>query len=191
MRSERGTAEQTAPGRHREASGGVEREAGMTNYSSRRSVGDRLPRWVCLTPEPGKMGTNPGKITVGVRMPTGIADIIYYLRLSFMLKMFWFFLKITFGSLPDVSVQWVALEQRYYSGTSVSSRPDGVMLMLQPMWGRHETDVATDASDNPALSGAMNVELERSRLGWSSGGGVSRCSSGSAGSWMIRNEEEL
>lgn len=55
-------------------------------------------------------------------------------------------------------------ESRWNRGITLgplwARRPDGVTLMLQPMWGRHETDVATDAYDNPALSGAMNVELE-------------------------------
>lgn len=60
MRSERGTAEQTALVRGREQSGEVEMEAGMTDYSSQRSVGDRLPRWICISPEPGRMGTNGG-----------------------------------------------------------------------------------------------------------------------------------
>lgn len=61
MRSERGTAEQTALARDREQSGKAEREAGMTNYTSRLSVGDRLPRWICISPEPGRMGKSVGK----------------------------------------------------------------------------------------------------------------------------------
>lgn len=79
MRSERGTAEQTAPARVREESGGVERDAGMTNYSSRRSVGDRLPQWICLTPEPGKMGRNRGKTPAGCQNipPRRAGQIIY------------------------------------------------------------------------------------------------------------------
>ncbi|XP_065817865.1 kazrin isoform X5 [Labrus bergylta] len=56
MRSERGTAEQTALARGREQSG--ERKAGMTNYSSRQNVGDRLPRWICISPEPGRTVTS-------------------------------------------------------------------------------------------------------------------------------------
>lgn len=61
MRSERGTAEQTALARDGEQSGEGEREAGMTNYSSWHSVGDRLPRWICISPEPGRMGRSGGK----------------------------------------------------------------------------------------------------------------------------------
>ena len=61
MHSERGTAELTAAARVREESGGVDPDAGMTYYSSRRSVGERLPRWICLSPELGKMGRNTGK----------------------------------------------------------------------------------------------------------------------------------
>ncbi|XP_060914492.1 kazrin-like isoform X4 [Labrus mixtus] len=56
MRSERVTAEQTALTRGREQSG--ERKAGMTNYSSRQNVGDRLPRWICISPEPGRTVTS-------------------------------------------------------------------------------------------------------------------------------------
>lgn len=55
-----GTAEQTAPARGREQSEEGEGEAGMTDYSSRRSVGDRLPRWICISPQPGRMGTGGG-----------------------------------------------------------------------------------------------------------------------------------
>lgn len=57
MRSERRTAEQTALAGDREQSG---EKAGMTDYSSRRSVGDRLPRWICISPEHGRVGTNGG-----------------------------------------------------------------------------------------------------------------------------------
>lgn len=66
MRSERGTAEQTALARDKEQSGEAESEAGMTNYSSRHSVGDRLPRWICINPEPGRMGRSAGKIDTHV-----------------------------------------------------------------------------------------------------------------------------
>lgn len=60
MRSESGTAEQTAPARGREQSEEWKKGAGMTDYSSRRSVVDRLPRWICISPKPGKMGTDEG-----------------------------------------------------------------------------------------------------------------------------------
>lgn len=60
MRSERGTAEQTAPARGREQSEEGEREAGMMDYSSRHSAVDRLPRWICVSSESGKMGTGGG-----------------------------------------------------------------------------------------------------------------------------------
>lgn len=60
MRSERGTAEQTAPARGREQSEEEEKGAGMTDYSSSPSVVDRLPRWIYISPKPGKMGTDEG-----------------------------------------------------------------------------------------------------------------------------------
>lgn len=60
MRSERGTAEQTAPAGGREQSEEGERKTGMTDYSSRHSTVDRLPRWICVSPESGKMGTGGG-----------------------------------------------------------------------------------------------------------------------------------
>ncbi|CAB1434938.1 unnamed protein product [Pleuronectes platessa] len=58
MRSERGAAEQTALARGWEQCGEGERGAGMMDYSSQRSVGDRLPRWICISPEPGRVGTS-------------------------------------------------------------------------------------------------------------------------------------
>lgn len=61
MRSERGTAEQTAPARDREWSGVEERGARMTNYSSLHSASDRLPRWIRISPEPCRMGRSGGK----------------------------------------------------------------------------------------------------------------------------------
>lgn len=85
MRSERGTAEQTAPARGREQSGVGERDAGMTNYSSRHSVGDRLPRWICISPEPGRMGTSGGN---GYTRHT---DILYSATSVFFLVFVFFF----------------------------------------------------------------------------------------------------
>ena len=32
----------------------------MTDYSSQRCAGDRLPRWICIGPETGRMGTSRG-----------------------------------------------------------------------------------------------------------------------------------
>lgn len=123
MRSERETAEQTAPARVRKERGGVERDAGMTYYSSRHSVGDRLPRWICLTPEPGKMGRNTGKTAAGcqnIPPPRGAGQIIYCKQkiichnsdemIVLMLQM----LKKK-KKVPDVEVKWVELQQRFCS----------------------------------------------------------------------------
>lgn len=60
MRSERGTAEQTASAGGREQRNEGERELGM-DYSARHCAGDRLPRWICITPQPGDTGTDGGK----------------------------------------------------------------------------------------------------------------------------------
>lgn len=119
MRSERGTAEQTAPARDREESGGGEREAGMTNYSSRRSVGDRLPRWVCLTPEPGKMGRNTGKIAAVGQMAPPLLQIV----ILFMLEVFKKKKKKSQDLQPPRCAGSVSRTgyKRYYSGTSVIS----------------------------------------------------------------------
>lgn len=60
MRSETGTAEQTAPARDRERSQEEQRGADVMDCSSRLSVADRLPRWICISPALGKMGTDGG-----------------------------------------------------------------------------------------------------------------------------------
>lgn len=112
MRSERGTAEQTAPARDREESGGGEREAGMTNYSSRHSVGDRLPRWVCLTPEPGKMGRSTGKIAPP-DPPPFIADSDFVHVGSVKRK------KSGSAASQMCRLSESPWNKRYYSGTSV------------------------------------------------------------------------
>lgn len=61
MRSERGTAEQTAPARGSEWSAGEESTARMTNYSSLHGAGDRLPRWIRISPEPCRMARGGGR----------------------------------------------------------------------------------------------------------------------------------
>lgn len=55
-----GTAEQTAPARDRQRSQEGERGAEMMDCPSRLSVGDRLPRWICIRPELGKMEADGG-----------------------------------------------------------------------------------------------------------------------------------
>lgn len=80
----------------------------MTNYSSRRGVGDRLPRWVCLTPEPGKMGRNTGKIAAAGQNPQPPPSCILFMT------------KKKSGSAASQMCRlseslW---NKRYYSGTS-------------------------------------------------------------------------
>ncbi|XP_070825541.1 kazrin-like isoform X6 [Chaetodon trifascialis] len=100
MRSERGTAEQTALARGREQSGEGEREAGMTNYSSRHSVGDRLPRWICISPEPGRMGIS-GDPSSQPRQKPPATDLCYKTEISSLMD---------FNS-PDASLDKVLLRE--------------------------------------------------------------------------------
>ncbi|XP_049922327.1 kazrin-like isoform X6 [Epinephelus moara] len=100
MRSVRGTAEQTALARGREHSGEGEREAGMTNYSSRHSVGDRLPRWICISPEPGRMGTG-GDPSAHQRQKPPATELCYKTEISSLMD---------FNS-PDASLDKVLLRE--------------------------------------------------------------------------------
>ncbi|XP_035992055.1 kazrin-A isoform X3 [Fundulus heteroclitus] len=100
MRSERGTAEQTAPARGREQSEEGERAAGMTDYSSRHSAVDRLPRWICVSPQPGKMGAG-GDPSPQHMQKTPATDLCYKTEISSLMD---------FNS-PDASLDKVLLRE--------------------------------------------------------------------------------
>uniref|UniRef100_A0A3B3D141 Kazrin, periplakin interacting protein n=1 Tax=Oryzias melastigma TaxID=30732 RepID=A0A3B3D141_ORYME len=100
MRSEGGTAEQTAPARDAERSQEGERGAGMTDYSSRYSVAERLPRWICISPGPGKTGT-VGDSSTHPRQKPPATDLCYKTEISSLMD---------FHS-PDASLDKVLLRE--------------------------------------------------------------------------------
>ncbi|KAM7412177.1 hypothetical protein PAMA_021909 [Pampus argenteus] len=72
----------------------------MTDYSSRRSVGDRLPRWICISPEPGRMGTS-GDPSSHPRQKPPATDLCYTSEISSLMD---------FNS-PDASLDKVLLRE--------------------------------------------------------------------------------
>ncbi|XP_040048727.2 kazrin-A isoform X5 [Gasterosteus aculeatus] len=100
MRSARGTAEQTALAGGGEQSAQGERGAGMTSCSSRRAAADRLPRWICISPEAGRMGTS-GDPSSHPRQRPSATDLCYKTEISSLMD---------FNS-PDASLDKVLLRE--------------------------------------------------------------------------------
>nr|XP_040048731.1 kazrin-A isoform X4 [Gasterosteus aculeatus aculeatus] len=100
MRSARGTAEQTALAGGGEQSAQGEWGAGMTSCSSRRAAADRLPRWICISPEAGRMGTS-GDPSSHPRQRPSATDLCYKTEISSLMD---------FNS-PDASLDKVLLRE--------------------------------------------------------------------------------